>query len=635
MQNFIKEEEQRLSGVCLVVDKYSRERLEKISRHAKEMSELEDERYAEQYAREKDRLTREIRDLSLYDPSKFNPLFEYVDEPYISGLVINDDNPKIGRKHYLFGKQGLSDPETRAQIVIDWREARISKLYYEWEEKDEYEEDINGIERTGVIDRKISYGIKKRELLSVKTGSEYAYKKNGIWADKKGVNISISKKEESEDHRLVDIVSLISSAQFKMITQNHQGCFYVTGGAGSGKTTVALHRLSYLLYNHPKTFNPEKCLVVMFNRSLRDYVAQTSKDLLTSKMPVDTFYSWISRALKEMQIQVVFSIKEGQGLSYIKKSLNFYKALQAYLENSEPHPQGPLCELGRFYQDKNLLKDYFNITPKLNQIIEDGIKITGQGKNTLSYDDSGVLFYIAARRIGGEVVPRALNWHDHVLADEAQDLSLIELKCLHMALSGNKSMTICADKKQQILDFVDSDSFDSFQMDLKDKSLLTGGLGVSYRSTKQIMDLASKVAGVSPPSVAHEGPAPRFHSFESQEKSLKALFTGIKKLTQTNPKGLYAIICRYKKDSMLVYNKLKSIEQVRLQTHESGFNPGIMVVNIHQVKGLEFSGVILWNPSRKSYPDTKTGRNLLYVAITRASKNLAVYHHEPLSKNFS
>lgn len=45
--------------------------------------------------------------------------------------------------------------------------------------------------------------------------------------------------------------------------------------------------------------------------------------------------------------------------------------------------------------------------------------------------------------------------------------------------------------------------------------------------------------------------------------------------------------------------------------------------------------MILWNPTQKSYPATELGKNLLYVAITRASDRLAIYHHAPLSPLFS
>ena len=45
---------------------------------------------------------------------------------------------------------------------------------------------------------------------------------------------------------------------------------------------------------------------------------------------------------------------------------------------------------------------------------------------------------------------------------------------------------------------------------------------------------------------------------------------------------------------------------------------------MRQVKGLEFHNVLLWNPRDKAYPQKRQGRNLLYVAVTRAEENLAV-----------
>jgi len=62
------------------------------------------------------------------------------------------------------------------------------------------------------------------------------------------------------------------------------------------------------------------------------------------------------------------------------------------------------------------------------------------------------------------------------------------------------------------------------------------------------------------------------------------------------------------------------------------FDPGILVVIPFQVKGLEFSHVVLWNPSESDYHNNDTDRNLLYVAITRACKELHIVHYKPLVK---
>lgn len=629
---FVTDEEKRLKKICNVVDQYVQKRREKISEHASKMREIENDRFKEQSVRQKDRYTRELRDLSLHDPSKFTPSFDHPSVPYLLGLVISDDNPKIGRRHYLFGKQGLSNPITHEQVVIDWRQASISALYYDWDEGEEYDDEINGFERTGTIEKKIAYGIKNRELLSLETASMSLQKEDGSWLDKKGDNVANAKKKQSEDHRLVDIVSLISKEQFSLITNRHEGCFYLTGGAGSGKTTVALHRLSYLAYNHPEKIRPKKCLVVMFNRSLREYVNQTSKDLIDKDVAVETIYSWATKALQSLGVQAKFSVSEDQGVGSIKKSLKMYNALLEYAYVSEAHPDGSVADLGKFYRSQEILTSYIRKSKNLTRIMESGQQILNEPNITLSYNDIGLLLCLAGLRKNGNTVDGAINHYDHIIVDEAQDLSLAELRCLSMATNSNKSMTICADKKQKILDFVDSESFDVFQADLERQNLMSGALGVSFRSTKQIMKLASQVSGEPLPEAPNEGPPPKFHKFSTQNECLESLRQGVQYVAKSDPKGLYAVICRFKKDAVLVHKKLKGIPNVRLQSNIPDFRPGVIVVNAHQVKGLEFSGVFLWNPDKKSYPKTRSAKNLLYVAITRASEKLAVYSFEPVSE---
>ncbi|WP_432823434.1 3'-5' exonuclease, partial [Trichloromonas sp.] len=235
----------------------------------------------------------------------------------------------------------------------------------------------------------------------------------------------------------------------------------------------------------------------------------------------------------------------------------------------------------------------------------------------------------------GTEVPGALGWYDHVLVDEAQDLSLVELHALMLATTGRRSLTVCADEKQKILDFVDSAGFSAFQLQLKSAGLSSGALDISYRSTRQIMALASRVSGRPVGKVVNEGPDPRFHVFASQPEALSALRRSVGALLAREKKSLTAIICRFKHEAQSVYAALKDLPGVRLQTADLSFEPGVLVTHAHQVKGLEFSGVILWNPSQRSYPATELGKNLLYVAITRASDRLAVYHSEPLSRLFS
>lgn len=618
-------EEQRLSDVCQSVDRYLADRTAELAAHDQKIKEFEVERLESVDPREKDRLTLEIRRLSQYDPAKFLRLFKQTESPYLAGLVIVDDDPKIGQKHLLFGKQGLMDGSK--SVVIDWREAAISKLLYDWEEGEDYEDDIAGRERSGRIEKKIAYGIQKRELLTIKTGSGTLVKTNGVWEEQGQQNASAVRKESTGDHRMVDIIALISREQFALITKKVEGCLYLTGGAGSGKTTVAIHRLSTLLFNQPDLFRPERCLVVMFNRSLCDYVRQTSTDLLTDKMPVETFHTWAAKALRSLGVSAKFS-PGGQGVGPLKKQAGMYQALLEYVATNEEQAH-PVADLGTFYTQGALLEKHL-ASRKVKQLVENGEQILSGKVEELAFDDAGIILHLSQLRRGTDECREALNWYDHILIDEAQDLSLTELKALTSATSKQRSLTICADEKQKILDFVDSAGFTAFQMDLKKQGLASGELSVSYRSTAQIMALASKVSGRPVGQVVNEGPDPRFHQYDSQAESLAHLKHALQVLLTREPKSLTAVICRYKGEAQQIYQAMRGIAGVRLQTASLTFEPGVLITNVHQVKGLEFGGVILWNPTQKAYPATELGKNLLYVAITRASNRLAIYHHSPL-----
>jgi DNA helicase IV len=627
----IAEEEQRLVEICAAVDQYGLERREQLRAHQQKVRELERERIHSNNPREIDKITFEIQRLSQYNPSKYLVPFEQMASPYLAGITIHDNDPAIGRKHILFGKQSLT---VGSKVMItDWRKAEISKLYYEWEEGEEYEDDIADRERSGVIEKKLVYGISRRELTSLQSGTGFFDKVDGCWSDVSQQNASVVKKESTGDHRMVDIISLISPEQFALITRKSDGCLYLTGGAGCGKTTVALHRLSYLIFNQPELFRPRRCMVVMFNKSLRNYVKKTSVDLLTNQLPVETFHSWAVKALQSFDLTVSFKATAEAGMTALKKSSGIYSALLEYVK--KPGRETLLEDLGAFYANADLWRQQLGNSPHIGALVRQGRCMIEADSAEITFDDAGVLLLLAQLRQAGGERPNALGWYDHVLVDEAQDLSLVELHALMFATTGRRSLTVCADEKQKILDFVDSSGFANFQLELQNAGLASGELDVSYRSTRQIMALAAKVSGRRLGKVVNEGPLPRFHAYESQHDALSRLRSSLGVLLAREQKSLTAIICRYKHEALTVYAALKNLPGVRLQTADLSFEPGVLITNVHQVKGLEFTGVILWDPSTKAYPSTELGKNLLYVAITRASDRLAIYHCEPLSRLFS
>jgi DNA helicase-2/ATP-dependent DNA helicase PcrA len=101
-----------------------------------------------------------------------------------------------------------------------------------------------------------------------------------------------------DDRHLPDIPALIDPRQFDLISKPGSGMVVIQGGAGSGKTTIGLHRMAYLTFNDPRRFSPDKMLVVVFNDALVSYISRVLPSLGVEGVQVITFTSWASRQRK-------------------------------------------------------------------------------------------------------------------------------------------------------------------------------------------------------------------------------------------------------------------------------------------------------------------------------------------------
>src|SRR5262249_1189507 len=100
-----------------------------------------------------------------------------------------------------------------------------------------------------------------------------------------------------DDKHLPAIASLLDQAQFELISKPGSGLVAVQGSAGSGKTTVGLHRVAYLAYAEPSRFRPERMLVVVPNDALVHYVGRVLPSLGVEGVPVSTFARWSARVV--------------------------------------------------------------------------------------------------------------------------------------------------------------------------------------------------------------------------------------------------------------------------------------------------------------------------------------------------
>jgi len=626
MEGIVKEEEGRLSLVYEAVERCASHRSSEISRHDARTRELEKERLEAVGWREKNGITEKLVEHGHYDPRKYLHEFEQKHSPYFGVIGIHDADPRIGKKVYLIGRQSLMDGNKA--LIVDWRQAEISQLFYDYEEGEEYEETIRGRDREGVLALKRKIGIDRRVLNRIETPAETYTLSGGAWrGNGDSAPTSADAKAELSDHRMVDIVSLISAEQFRMITKHSSGCTFLSGAAGSGKTTVALHRLSYLQFHEPQLFRRERCLVLMFNRTLRDYVRKTSDDLLGDTR-VDTFSAWALGAVHQLGVTVKTTFDDSFAAQ--KKDNRVSSLLSRYVAATKR--MDPVLDLWKFYSHSVVLETLFADERQRVSFRREILDKVERKDRLVSFSDLSILLRLCQlRRSAESVVQGALNFYDHVVIDEAQDFAQIELEAILAATSARRSLTVCADDKQKILSFVDAEGFQKFRAQLNTLGLERETLSLSYRSGREIMELAAKVSGRQGEVSGTKGGIVRFHEAADFAGAVKVLRQLVSELVQEDPKSLTAVICRKKAEMKAVHAALQGVPGLHGEEGIS-FEPGVLVVNSHQVKGLEFTNVVLWNPSETEYRQTEIDTNLLYVAITRACKRMDVVHYAPLAK---
>lgn len=239
------------------------------------------------------------------------------DSPYFGRLVLEENDR---RREVLIGRSTYLDPRTGIRIV-DWRDAPVSRIYYRYEEGDPYEEQFGGREVHGEVLTRRSLSISGGVLRRI--GSPQGTFVRAIDGEWRSVGESASRLsggqgaamrpeghhkpsqpargqlgtgiDGREDRFLPEITALIDPRQFELITKSDAGLVVIQGGAGSGKTTIGLHRLAYLTFQDPKRFRPDRMLVLVYNDALVRYISRVLPALGAGGTPVTTYERWASK----------------------------------------------------------------------------------------------------------------------------------------------------------------------------------------------------------------------------------------------------------------------------------------------------------------------------------------------------
>ncbi|RYZ54323.1 MAG: hypothetical protein EOP07_16160 [Proteobacteria bacterium] len=220
--------------------------------------------------------------------------------PYFAHLCLEE---KGKRRDVLLGH--LSFLQFRKNPVIDWKHAPVSRIFFNYREGEDYEEEFPGRIAQGVVIKRRVLTIHNGELLRIHAGGK-SYRKTptGEWTSDKGFSPSLSGGAGSANRTLQsglgltntpapEVSALLDPDQFRLLTADYDDPLLVLGGAGCGKTTIALHRIAYLRFKDPEHFPSNKILVVVPEEGL----VRLSKKLLgtlgLSDVEVKTFDDWV------------------------------------------------------------------------------------------------------------------------------------------------------------------------------------------------------------------------------------------------------------------------------------------------------------------------------------------------------
>jgi DNA helicase-2/ATP-dependent DNA helicase PcrA len=636
-------------------------------------------------------------------------------------------NPYFGRIDYYeyddneyfslyIGKNGIRKNRTE-NFIIDWR-APVSSIYYDSEIGESSYQTPSGETLDISLKLKRTYEISDSVLID--------FYDSDLVTNDELLNKYLSKNKEVV---LGEIIATIQKEQNEIIRDTPFHNVIVQGVAGSGKTTVAMHRISYILYNYKDRFKEDEFYIIGSNKMLLNYITGVLPNLdvyNVNQMTMQNFLLMLldgdfkpSRGKYRIKNSFV-SLKTAQTkdeereVKSYKGSIHYIKALDDYLKqyvikmvtredivykDEVILTKEEIIYYLNFFEDKpmqekidllnkqlayrissineeNMLnketikeevkkfKDYFgNRSKKINlmDIYKDFLMYMDNYPEEFDKKRIKVLSSRGVHLIQNNLSQKKLDLYDlamltlikkrlkltgdfdyfrHIVIDEAQDFGLMIFYLLKI-LFPKCTYTIMGDVSQNIYYDSGMNGWDVLRNEIfnpdRDRFYV---LAKSYRNTIEISEYAKRILSKCSFETYEIQPIIR-HGKEvtvtevNSEQDMVLTTAQIAKKISENGYDTTAIICRTIEEARRVEKLLMphiKVMPLPDNLEDMTFLTGIMVLPIHMTKGLEFDGVIIWNPDENSYRDDDADAKLLYVAITRAMHELYIVYKGKLSK---
>lgn len=579
-------------------------------------------------------------------------LYRSQNKPYFASIIFNDELIYMGITHV---------EDNLNYLVHDWR-SPICNLYYDYEVGNAKYLAPDGIIE-GNLSRKRQYIIENGNLLNIFDNS---------------INISDELLQqvlatESSD-KMKNIVNTIQKEQNEIIRNTDDKNLIVQGIAGSGKTSVALHRIAFLLYRIAN-LNSKNILIFSPNNIFTEYISNVLPELGEDNTYSITFTSFLKDKIKEYKIIEDFTsfieryykgnVLDKDVIKY-KQSDEIIEDINSYLNdliNNLTFTDNLIFDKYVFYTKEelnNMLKNRYSRFPIFERIKQMSIKISEmnyEGRTTksksiekelykiiniskdykkiykdfyvsnyskyhsyidngksINYEDACLFLYIKSILEGFDTN----HYIKQVVIDEAQDYTKLQYLIIKNTFK-TANYTILGDINQTINPYYKYDSLEVLK-DIFDSSKYLE-LNKTYRSTSKIIEYTNNILGLEHVSAIRNNNARDVIIRNSEE--YKDILNDLNNLT--NISKSVAIITKDNIECDKIYDYLKDkIDIVKIDNGSNKFSRKLVIVPSYIAKGLEFDSVIVYTSRDNKY--TKDEKYLFYVACTRSQHNLIVYN---------
>lgn len=584
-------------------------------------------------------------------------LFRIQNKPYFGSIRFKEEGSEEEDNIYI----GITHVEDKLDYYVhDWR-SPICSMFYDYETGPASYKAPSGIIKGNII--------KKRQYIIEDAELKHIFDNDLNISD---ILLQEVLAEESSD-KMKNIVNTIQEEQNKVIRNTEDKNLIVEGIAGSGKTSVALHRIAFLLYRIP---NLTSSNVVVFtpNKVFSEYISNVLPELGEDNTYDMTFYDLLCQNINEYKdienfTDFISRYYKGNVDNYdmvkYKQSDEIIKDIDSYINNLLSTIKfNNKLEYDNFIEIdteelNNMLNYKYNRFPLFERIKEISKRIAsnnyeGSTKNASSiekklkellnikldlkdifnnfyqseyskykdkvndkylyYEDACIFLYIKSLLVGFNT--------NHVIKeiviDEAQDYNKLQYLIIKKPFK-TSNYTILGDTNQTINPYYKYDSLEELTSIFESSKYIT--LTKTYRSTGKIIDYTNKILGLNHVTAIRNDKASDIIFRNNITKN--DFLTDINNL-KTISKSI-AIITKNDKEAEKVYNMLKDDLDIMLIDGFGHIKRDLVVVPSYVAKGLEFDSVIIYTDEDNKYQEKD--KYLFYVACTRAQHNLIIYNN--------